>query len=153
EVKGIEVAGKYRDVSRAEISHRRRAMLQFRETKERGGGGTQRQLDGAVAFFDLVPGELIRHLLAIEVGMRPGVGANRMPGSRHLPEDLRMISGVLADRKKHRLGAFVRQRLEHCRGMARPRAIIECQHDFPVGEKVELLEMLEAESGSARGVQ
>src|SRR2546421_10551244 len=111
EVKGIEVAGKYRDVSGAEISHRGGAMLQFRETKERGGGGTQRQLDGAVAFFALVPGELMRRLLAIEVGMRPGVGANRMPGSRHLPEDLRMIAGVLADRKKHRLGAFVREHL------------------------------------------
>ena len=63
-----------------------------------------------------------------------------------------MIGGVLADREKHRLGAFVGQRLEHGGGVARPRTVVEGQHHFLVGEKVELLEMLEAETRAARGV-
>ena len=63
-----------------------------------------------------------------------------------------MIGGVLADREEHRLGAFVGERLEHGGRIARPRTVIEGQHDFLVGEEVELLEMLEAEARSARGV-
>src|SRR5256885_1424056 len=58
----------------------------------------------------------------------------------------------LADRKKHRLSALDREGLEPFRGRARSRAMVECQQVFPVGEKVELLEVLEAESGSAGGV-
>ena len=84
--------------------------------------------------------------------MRPGVGADGVAGRGHLLENFRMIGGVLADREEHRLGAFVRQRLEHGRRIDRPRTVIEGQHDFLVGQKIELLEMLEAETGSARGV-
>jgi hypothetical protein len=44
---------------------------------------------------------------------------------------------MLADREEHRLGAFVGERLEHGGRVDRPRAVIEGQHDFLVGQKVE----------------
>ena len=47
--------------------------------------------------------------------MRPGVRADGVAGGRDLLEDFRMIGRVLADREEHRLGAFVRKRLEHRR--------------------------------------
>ena len=127
-------------------------MLQFGEAEERRRRGAQRELDGAEAFFDLVLGLLLRHLLAVEVGVRPGVGADGMAGGINLSEDFRVIGGVLADREEHGLGALVRQRLQHRRRIARPRTVVEGQHDFLVGEKIELLEMFEAEAGSAGGV-
>ena len=63
-----------------------------------------------------------------------------------------MIGRVLADREEHRLGAFVGERLQHGGRVVRPRAVIEGQHHFLVLQEVELLEMLEAEAGSACGV-
>jgi hypothetical protein len=47
---------------------------------------------------------------------------------------------------------LVGQRLEHRRRVDRPRTVIEGQHDFLVAEKIDLLEMFEAEAGAARGV-
>ena len=44
------------------------------------------------------------------------------------------------------------ERLQHRRGVVRPGAVVEGQHHFLVGEEVELLEMLETEARSARGV-
>src|SRR3569832_2729223 len=122
-------------------------MLQFRKPEERRWLGTQRQLDGAVAFFDLVLGKLLSHLLAIEVRMRPGMGADCVSGRSHLLEYFGMVGGVLADRKKHSLGAFVRKRLQHRGRIARPRTVVECQHDFLVGKENELLEKQKAEYG------
>ena len=84
--------------------------------------------------------------------MRPGVRADGMAGRGHLPQNFGMIGGVLADREEHRLGAFIGERLEHGGRIGRPRAVVECQHDFLVGQEVELLEMLEAEARSAGGV-
>ena len=81
--------------------------------------------------------------------MRPGVGADGVAGGGDLLENFRMIGGVLADREKRRLGAFLGQRLEH-RGGGRPRTVVEGQHHFLVGEEVELLELLEAEARPAR---
>src|SRR6266478_5917345 len=127
-------------------------MLQLRKTKEWRGRRAQRQLHRAKTPFDLVLGQLPGHLLAVEVGMRPGVGADGMPGRGYLPQNFRMVGGVLADRKKHCLGAFVRKRLEYRGRIAWPRTVVEGQHDFLVGEKVELLEMLEAETRPTRGV-
>jgi len=54
--------------------------------------------------------------------------------------------------KKHRLGAFVGERLQYRGRIARPRTVVKGQHHLLVGEKVELLEMFEAESRPARGV-
>ncbi len=127
-------------------------MLQFREAEERRRVGAERQLDGAETLLDLVLDLLLVQLLAVEVGMRPGVGADGMAGGIDLAENFRVIAGMLADRKEHRLGALVRQRLEHRGGVARPRTVIEGQHDFLVGEKIELLEIFETEAGSAGGV-
>src|SRR5258708_14596929 len=62
----------------------------------------------------------------------------------------RMIGGVLADREKRRLGAFVGERLEYRGRIAWPRAVVKGQHHLLVGKKVELLEMFEAETRSAR---
>jgi hypothetical protein len=127
-------------------------MLQFGKAKERRGGCAQRQLDRAVALFDLVPGELIGHLLRIQIGMRPGMRTDGVTGRGHLLENFGMVGGMLADRKEHRLGAFISQRLEHGGRIGRPRAVVEGQHDFLVGQKVELLEMLKAKAGAAGGV-
>src|SRR6266850_4010000 len=127
-------------------------MLQLRKAKKRRRRSTQGKLHRAETFFDLVLGLLLGHLLAVEIGVRPGVRPDGMPGRGHLPENFRMIGGVLADRKKHRLGAFVGERLEYRWRIAWPRAVVKGQHDLLVGEKVELLEMFEAETRPARGV-
>ena len=74
------------------------------------------------------------------------------PAASNLLEDFRVVGRVLADREEHRRGAFVGQRLQHRRRVARPRAVVEGQHDFLVGQEIELLEMLEAETRSAGGV-
>ena len=83
--------------------------------------------------------------------MRPGVGADGVSCGGDLLENFRMIGRVLADREEHRLGAFVRQRLQH-RGRGRPRTVVEGQHDLLVGQEIELLVLQEAEARSARGV-
>ena len=62
-----------------------------------------------------------------------------------------MPSRVLADFEEGRFQTFVGQRLEHCRGTG-PRTVVEGQNDFLVVEEIVLLEMLEAESGAAGGV-
>ena len=151
-IEGVEVARKYRDVARAEIGHRRRIMLQFRESEERRGGRTERELDRAVAFLDLVLGHLLGHLLRIQIGMRPGMRADGVTGCGDLPEKFRVIHRVLADREEHGLGALVGERLEHRGRIDGPWTVVEGQHDFLVGQEIELLEMLETEAGSARGV-
>ena len=67
-------------------------------------------------------------------------------------EDLGVPAGMFADREEQRLGALVGQRLEHGRRIARPRAVVEGQHDFVVLQEVVGLEVLEAEAGTAGGV-
>ena len=84
--------------------------------------------------------------------MRPGMGADAMTGRRHLFENFGVVGRVLADREKHRLGAFVRERLEYGGRICRPRTVVEGQHDFLVRQEVELLEMREAETRPAHGV-
>ncbi len=127
-------------------------MLQLRKPEERRRRGAERELDRAEAFFDLVLGLLVGHLLAVQIGMRPGVRADGVPGRGHLAENFRMVGGMLADREEQGLGALVGQRLEHRRRVERPRTVVKRQHHFLVGEEIELLEMLEAETGSAGGV-
>src|SRR6266446_5712877 len=125
-------------------------MLQLRKAKKWRWGCTQRQLDGAETFFDLVPGLLLVHFLAVQVRMRPGMGADAVPGRRHLFENFGAVGRVLADREKHRLGAFIRKRLEHGGRLYRPGTVVEGEHDFLVRQKIELLEMREAETRPAR---
>ena len=84
--------------------------------------------------------------------MRPGVRADGVAGRGHLLENFGMPAGVLADREEQRLGALVGQRLEHALGVARPRAVVERQHDLVVAQEVVGLEVLEAEAGAAGGV-
>src|SRR5260221_10654748 len=127
-------------------------MLQLRKAKKRRRGCAQRQLDGAETFFDLVPGLLLVHFLRLQVRMRPGMGAGAVAG-RNLPfENFGMVGRVLADREKHRLGAFIGKRLEHGGRVYRPGTVVEGQHDFLVRQEVELLEMLEAETWPAGSV-
>src|SRR5581483_8432827 len=82
---------------------------------------------------------------------RPSVRADGMAAFGDLLEDLRIIGGVLADREERRLHTLVGQRLEHRRG-GRPRAIVEGQNHLVVAQEVVLLEVLEAEAGTAGGV-
>ena len=63
-----------------------------------------------------------------------------------------MVGRVLADREEDAGRAFFRQRLQHGGRIDRPWAVVEGQHHFLVAQEVELLEMLEAESGAAGGV-
>ena len=59
---------------------------------------------------------------------------------------------VLADLKERGFQTLIGQRLEHRRRALRPGAIVEGQDDLLVAQEVVLLEVLEAESGSARRV-
>ena len=127
-------------------------MLELREAEERRRVGAERPFHRGKTLLDFVLGHLIGHLLAVQIGVRPGVRTDGVAGRQHLTQDLRMIGGVLADREEHRLGAFVGERLQHRGRVARPRTVVEGQHDFLRLEEIELLEMLEAEARSARGV-
>src|SRR5882757_2796167 len=66
-----------------------------------------------------------------------------------LLQDFRVVHCMLADRKEHRLGAFVRERFQHRRRVDGPGTIIEGQHHFLVLQEVVLLKMFEAETRSA----
>ena len=77
--------------------------------------------------------------------------ADGVTGCGHLLENFGVIGRMLADREEHGLGAFVGKRLEHG-GRGGPGTVVEGQHDFLVGQEVELLEMLKAEARAARGV-
>src|SRR6185437_15237428 len=63
-----------------------------------------------------------------------------------------MPAGVFTDREKHGLGALIGERLEHALGIARPRAIVESQHDLVVTQEVVGFEVLEAEARTASGI-
>ena len=128
-----------------------RRMPQRRETEERTDRlVAERDADRRDAFFDFV----LAFLLAQprQVLVRPGVRTDGVAGRRDLLHDFRMPAGVLADREEHRLGALIGERLEHGRRVARPRAVIESEHDLVVAQEVISLEMLEAEARAAGGV-
>ena len=80
------------------------------------------------------------------------VCADRHPGGDHPLGDLRMPARVLADLKEGRLQTFVGERLDDGHGVLRPGAVVKGQHDLLVAEEIVLLEMFEAKSGAARGV-
>ena len=56
---------------------------------------------------------------------------------------------MLADLEECRFQAFVGQRLENGRRVARPRPVVEGQNDCLAAQEVVLLEMLETEAGTA----
>ncbi len=80
------------------------------------------------------------------------MGSDGVAGRGNLLQDLRIVGRVLADRKENAGRALLRQCLQHRGGVERPRAIVECQHHFLVAQEIELLEVFETESRSARGV-
>ena len=144
---------KIADVAGAEIGHHLRRMLQRREAEERRRRlAAQRPFHRAEALFDFILALLLVQLLVDEGGVRPGVRADGMAGRHHLLEDFGIVGGVLADREEDAGGAFLRQRLQDRGRIHRPRTVVERQHHFLVAQEVELLEMLEAETGTAGGV-
>ena len=151
--KEVEIAGEYRDVARAEIGHHFRRMLQRRETEERcRRNAAQGPLHRTEALFDLFLALIFGQLLVGQRRVRPGVRTDGMARSENLLQDFRIVGRMLADRKENSGGAFVGQRLQHRGGVDRPRAIVKCQHDFVIAQEIELLEVFEAESGAAGGV-
>src|SRR6266436_1431645 len=84
--------------------------------------------------------------------MRPGVRADGVAGRINLLGDFRIVGRVLAYFEEDAGGALIRQRLEHRRRVSRPWTVIESQHDLLVLEEVQFLEVLEAEAGTAGGV-
>ena len=93
-----------------------------------------------------------RQLLVVQIGVRPGMRADGMTCGGNLLENFGIIGRVLADRKENAGRAFLCQRLQDRGRVDRPRTIIEGQHHFMVAQEIELLEMLETETRSARGV-
>ena len=144
---------KIADVAGAEIGHHLRRVLQRREAEERRRRlAAERPFHGAESLFDFILALLLVQLLVDEGGMRPGVRSDGMAGRHHLLEDFGIVGGVLADREEDAGGAFLRQRLQDRRRIHRPRTVVERQHHFLVAQEVELLEMFEAETGTAGGV-
>ena len=141
---------KIADVAGAEIGHHLRRMLQRREAEERRRRlAAERPFHRAESLLDFILALLLGQLLVDEGGVRPGVRADGVAGRHHLLEDFGIVGGVLADREEDAGGAFFRQRLQHRRRIHRPRTVVERQHHFLVAQEVELLEMLEAETGTA----
>src|SRR5947209_3169000 len=84
--------------------------------------------------------------------MRPGVGADGVALGVDAFENFGMPARVFPDREESRLDALSGECREHGRSIARPRAVVERQHDLPRFQEIMRLEMLEAESGSAGGI-
>ena len=80
------------------------------------------------------------------------MGADSHPGLDHLFGDFGMPHCVLADLKKRGFQTLIGESLEHRRRALRPGAIVKGQDDLLVAQEVVLLEVLEAESGAAGGV-
>ena len=74
------------------------------------------------------------------------------PARGHLLEDAGLVGGMLADREEDRPRAVRRERGEDRHRALRPRAVVEGEHDFAGAQEVMLLEVLEAETGTAGGV-
>src|SRR3979411_2024854 len=69
-----------------------------------------------------------------------------------LLEDFRVIGRVFADGKENAARALICERLQHRRRIDRPRTVIERPPYFMVAQKIQLLEVLEAEARSAGGI-
>ena len=126
-------------------------MAQGDESEERRGLRAERHVDRADAFLDFFLGLLRADILAPEIGMAPGMGADRVTARGDLLQNFRVIGRVLADDEECRLHALLgqcRQNLRRCR----PRAVVEGEQNLLVTQEVVLLEMLEAETGTAGGV-
>ena len=138
------------DVAGAEIGHHLRRVLQRGEAEERRRRlAAQRPFHGAESLLDFILALLLVQLLVDEGGVRPGVRSDGMAGRHHLLEDFGIVGGVLADREEDAGGAFFRQRLQDRRRIHRPRTVVKRQNHFLVAQEVELLEMFEAETGTA----
>ena len=75
-------------------------MLERRKAEERRRGAPERPTHGADALFDFGLGIFDRHAFLVQVGMRPGVRADRVARGSDLLEDFRIVGGVLADREE-----------------------------------------------------
>src|ERR1700730_17420113 len=78
--------------------------------------------------------------------------ADGVPGCGHLLENCRLIGGMQTDREEDRLGAVCRQCREHCLGILRPGTVVEGEHHLALPQEIVSLEVLEAETRSARRV-
>src|SRR5262249_26853756 len=151
EIERVHVGGENADIAFAEIFDQFGRVSQSRAAEERTNRLiTKSNADGGNAVLDFVLALLLVQLR--HIFMRALVRADGMAGSSDLFHDLRVPTRMLADRKEKRLGALVGQGLEYGRCMSGPRAVVERQDDFMVTQEIVSLEMLEAEAGSARGV-
>src|SRR5262249_43308871 len=137
------------------------------EAKERRRISAECQLDGAEPLFDFLDCPRVARRLGLallldplwpglasrrQVGMRPGVSANRMPSRGDLLEDFRVPQRVLADGKKSGFDALLGQRIEYRTGIAGPGTVVEGQHHFLQHQEIVLFVLFEAEAGSPGGV-
>ena len=75
-----------------------------------------------------------------------------MAGRGNLFQDAGFVGGVLTNREEDGAGAMRGQRLEHRRRALRPGTVVEGQNDLALIQEVVFAEMLEAETGTAAGV-
>jgi len=75
-----------------------------------------------------------------------------MSGGGHLLENAGLVGGMGADREEDRLGAVCGKRGEHGGRVLGPWTIVEGEHDLALAQEVVALEMLEAETGAAGGI-
>src|SRR6476646_1815652 len=102
-------------------------MLQGRKAEEwrdLSAGGSQvyradTHLDFRLGLLDVLGVRVARQIL-----MRPSMGADYHAGRNHLLGNLRMPARVLTDLKEGCSEAFVGERLEHRRRIARPGTIV-----------------------------
>src|SRR5580704_1056697 len=70
----------------------------------------------------------------------------------NLPEDFRMVGGVLADREKRCFETVAGECGQHRGCVARPGTVIEGEHDLTGLQEIVLLEVLESKARAPRGV-
>ena len=151
EIEGVDVGREGRDVALGKVAQQRRRVLEVREAEERREWSGDRRMQSTDPHLDLLLGllDVAGVRLFGQILVRPGMATYRVAGSGHLLGDFGVPYRVLADLEERGLEAIVGKRLEHGRRIARPGAVVEGQHNFPIAQEIVLLEMLEAEARSA----
>jgi hypothetical protein len=111
-------------------------------------------MHGAVAHLDFLLRllEIFRVGISREVLVCPSVRADCHPSFDDLFGYFGMPDCMLTDLKERGFQTLLGQCLEHRRCVFRPGPVVESQNNFLVAQKIVLLEVFEAKSGSARRV-